>query len=42
MREHELFINEGLEFLRAGEYLKAEEMFNRARELSEREKAISQ
>ena len=41
MREHELLLNEGLEFLRAGEYLKAEEMFNKARELSDREKTAS-
>jgi len=41
MREHDLLLSEGIEFLRTGEYLKAEEMFNRAREISDREKAVS-
>jgi tetratricopeptide (TPR) repeat protein len=38
MRESDILYNKGLELLRQGEYRKAEEIFSKARELSDNEK----
>lgn len=39
MKESDVLFRKGMEFLRNGEYRKAEETFNRAKELANRETA---